>query len=201
MYGEALLAGQRGDDAEDEEDTGRPPRTRTTRTNGYAGYDFEDGSEGAQSSGNEWQGGDDEEDNDFEGDDEEEASGDESVVNGETPSLVVQLRYGKGKAPISSNSPSVEQPAKDTTQEGGTTEQQPPTQQESGVNGSLDTAQDASAAPDSQMQLDDKPTAGQQSLEPPKEQPNGIAEGSHVSIGLEALIAQPAAVLNTNETG
>lgn len=66
---------------------------------------MDDASEGAHSSENEWQGGDDEEDNEFEGDDEEEMSGDESVVNGEPPSLVVQLRYTKGKAPSSPRGP------------------------------------------------------------------------------------------------
>jgi hypothetical protein len=57
--------------------------------------DDDEGSNGGQSSGNEWQVGEEEDDNEFEGDDEEELSGDESVANGEPPSLVVQLRYGK----------------------------------------------------------------------------------------------------------
>lgn len=165
MYGEALLANQR-DDIADGEDTGRPQRTRTTRTNGYAGYDIDFGSEGGQSSENEWQGGDDEEeDNDFEGDDEEEASGDESVANGETPSLVVQLRYGKGRA---SNDSEAEQ-------------------QGSGVNGNgpPDTAQDSN----SQMQLDDKSTSAGQSLESQKEQSNGFNQGPHVT-----SVGQPATV-------
>ncbi|KAL3476131.1 hypothetical protein BJX99DRAFT_247128 [Aspergillus californicus] len=101
MYGESLLAGKR--DEEDFEDEGngteRRQRTRSTRMNGYADYgtdeDEDEGSNGGQSSGNEWQGGDEEEGNEFEGDDEEEISGDDSVINGEPPSLVVQLRYGK----------------------------------------------------------------------------------------------------------
>ncbi|EYE93426.1 uncharacterized protein EURHEDRAFT_379145 [Aspergillus ruber CBS 135680] len=187
LYGEALLANQR-DDAADGEDTGRPQRTRTTRTNGYAGYDIDIGSEGGLSSENEWQGGDDEEDNYFEGDDEEEASGDESMTNGEIPSLVVQLRYGKGRA---SNGPD-----EDTTQEAvnHSSEQQPPisTQRESSVNGngSTDTAQDA----DSQMQLDETPVAAGQSFESQKEQPNGFNQGPHVT-----SVSQPAAV--GTETG
>lgn len=108
MYGEALLTGQREEsEYDDEEDEGRPQRIRTTRhPNGYSGYgidDLEDESEAvpsdANDSGNEWNGGDDDE-NEFEGDDEgEDASGDESIVNGEPPSLVVQLRYGKGNGP------------------------------------------------------------------------------------------------------
>lgn len=55
----------------------------------------------ANSSGNEWHSGQDDDENDFEADDEgkEDVSGDESVVNGEPQSLVVQLRYGKHNAP------------------------------------------------------------------------------------------------------
>lgn len=98
MYGASLLAGQRDDTAE-EDDAERRPRTRTARMNGYPDYGIDDEddaeSNGAQSSGNEWQGGEDDDENEFEGDDEEEMSGDESIVNGEPPSLVVQLRYGK----------------------------------------------------------------------------------------------------------
>ncbi|GAQ45407.1 similar to An17g01350 [Aspergillus niger] len=111
LYGETLLSGQREDgDAGDE---GRPTRGRTTRANGYTEYDDEEmdeGSEGGQSSGNEWQGneGEEEEDNEFEGDDEEELSGDEAVMNGEPPSLVVQLRYNKDKVPSSPNGPTEE---------------------------------------------------------------------------------------------
>ncbi|PWY85742.1 hypothetical protein BO94DRAFT_575746 [Aspergillus sclerotioniger CBS 115572] len=110
LYGEALLSGQREDVNAGEDD--RPSRTRATRANGYTDYDvdeeMDEGSEGAQSSGNEWQGGEEEEDNDFEGDDEEELSGDEAVLNGETPSLVVQLRYNKDKAPSSPSGPADE---------------------------------------------------------------------------------------------
>ncbi|KAL2854690.1 hypothetical protein BJX68DRAFT_264591 [Aspergillus pseudodeflectus] len=99
LYGESLLAGQREDGpAVDEDDSNRQQRTRGTRANGYTDYGLEDDDEGSnegQSSGNEWQGGEEEDDNEFEGDDEEELSGDESVANGEPPSLVVQLRYGR----------------------------------------------------------------------------------------------------------
>lgn len=102
-YGESLLSGQREDSEYEEEDGARPQRSRTsTHPNGYSGYgldDLDDESEArSNDSGNEWDGGDEEE-NDFEGDDEgEDASGDESVVNGEPRSLVVQLRYSKGNA-------------------------------------------------------------------------------------------------------
>ncbi|PYI10011.1 hypothetical protein BO78DRAFT_361874 [Aspergillus sclerotiicarbonarius CBS 121057] len=110
LYGETLLSGQR-EDVNTGED-GRPSRTRATRANGYTDYDvdeeMDEGSDAAQSSGNEWQGGEEEEDNDFEGDDEEELSGDEAVMNGETPSLVVQLRYNKDKAPSSPSGPAEE---------------------------------------------------------------------------------------------
>ncbi|KAL5043966.1 hypothetical protein BDW71DRAFT_199371 [Aspergillus fruticulosus] len=100
LYGESLLAGQREDiDHAEDGGSGRRQRTRTTRMNGYADYGMDDdedtNSNDGQSSGNEWQGGEEEDENDFEGDDEEEVSGDESVINGEPPSLVVQLRYGK----------------------------------------------------------------------------------------------------------
>lgn len=110
------------------------------------------------------------------------------MTNGEIPSLVVQLRYGKGRA---SNGPD-----EDTTQEAvnHSSEQQPPisTQRESSVNGngSTDTAQDA----DSQMQLDETPVAAGQSFESQKEQPNGFNQGPHVT-----SVSQPAAV--GTETG
>ena len=197
LYGAALLTGQREDEAEEEEDTDRPQRSRTTRTNGYAGYDMEDDSE-AQSSGNEWQGGDDEEENDFEGDDEEEASGDESVMNGENPSLVVQLRYSKGKT--GSNGTSEEQPAKEPANQ--QSEQQSFTQQGPGVG---DTALEAPAGPDSsKMQLDVAPAAEQQSFESQKA-PNGITqgapEGPQPVAGIEASAGQPVAFRGANETG
>ncbi|OJI98994.1 hypothetical protein ASPVEDRAFT_50560 [Aspergillus versicolor CBS 583.65] len=99
LYGEALLAGQREDTATaDEDGTERQQRTRNTRMNGYPDYGIDDedaDSNVGQSSGNEWQGGEEEDENEFEGDDEEEVSGDESVVNGEPASLVVQLKYNK----------------------------------------------------------------------------------------------------------
>lgn len=98
-----MLSGPREDS---DEDTGRPQRTRiSTHPNGYSGYgidDFDDASENeANSSGNEWHSGDDGDEHDFEGDDEDEedVSGDESVLNEEPPSLVVQLRYGAPGAP------------------------------------------------------------------------------------------------------
>ncbi|KAJ5995029.1 hypothetical protein N7481_002006 [Penicillium waksmanii] len=108
LYGEALLTGQREDSEDEAEDETRPQRARTsTHPNGYSGYaagDIEDESDGASNgneSGNDWKDGDDDQ-NIMEGDDEgEAASGDESVVNGEPHSLVVQLRYGKGKVPSS----------------------------------------------------------------------------------------------------
>ncbi|KAF5859429.1 hypothetical protein ETB97_002882 [Aspergillus alliaceus] len=108
LYGESLLSSQR-DELAGGEDSGRSQRTRSTRANGCTGYNMDDDmdeSDEGHSSGKEWQGGEEEEDNDFEGDDEEELSGDESIVNGENPSLVVQLRYGKGTVSSSSNPPS-----------------------------------------------------------------------------------------------
>ncbi|KAL4761288.1 uncharacterized protein BDW70DRAFT_150164 [Aspergillus foveolatus] len=100
LYGESLLAGQREDtDLAEDGGSERRQRTRITRTNGYTDYGMDDdedtNSNNGQSSGNEWQGGEEEDENDFEGDDEEDVSGDESVINGKPPSLVVQLRYGK----------------------------------------------------------------------------------------------------------
>lgn len=105
LYGASLLTGQREDTEDDEEDNTRPQRSRTaTHPNGYSGYglddldDDADASSTGNESANDWKGGDDDE-NEMEGDNEaEDASGDESIVNGELPSLVVQLRYGKGKA-------------------------------------------------------------------------------------------------------
>ncbi|KAJ5653233.1 hypothetical protein N7490_000236 [Penicillium lividum] len=112
LYGETLLSGQREDSEEEEEDTARPQRSRiSTNPNGYSGYaadDLEDDSEARSSgneSGNEWQSGDDE--NGVEDEEVEVASGDESIINGEPPSLVVQLRVGKG------NMPSEQKPAND----------------------------------------------------------------------------------------
>lgn len=112
VYGESLLSGQRGEEAED---TGRPQRSRATRANGYTDYNMDDESDAGHSSGNEWQGGEEEEDNDFEGDDEGDLSGDESVINGQDRSLVVQLRYGKGKLPSSPREPA-EKPSADNLQ-------------------------------------------------------------------------------------
>ncbi|RAL10051.1 uncharacterized protein BO97DRAFT_394906 [Aspergillus homomorphus CBS 101889] len=135
LYGETLLAGQRDDVQAGDE--GRPTRSRATRANGYTDYNLDDemaeGSDGAHSSGNEWQGGEEEEDNDFEGDDEEEVSGDEEIVNGEPPSLVVQLRYNKDKSKETSGSqdtadvPSDEHPAgKSSNDPGNPPHTQPP---------------------------------------------------------------------------
>jgi hypothetical protein len=76
---------------------------------------MDDESDAGHSSGNEWQGGAEEEDNDFEGDDEGDLSGDESVINGQDRSLVVQLRYGKGKLPSSPHEP-VEEPSAEKLQ-------------------------------------------------------------------------------------
>lgn len=177
-------------------------RNRTTRTNGYSGYDMDDGSEGGQSS-NEWLGGDDEEDNDFEGDDEGELSGDDSVVDGQPPSLVVQLRYGK-----TNDSPTgEEQPVKEPApgDENDKIEQQP---QGAAANGTPNRAPEAPAESDFKMQVDIPPAAEQQprSLESGSaKEPNGIAngasEGSNFGITPEARIAQSAAVSASNETG
>lgn len=121
-YGESLLSGQREDSEYEEEDATRPQRSRTsTHPNGYSGYaddDLDDESEArSNDSGNEWDGGDEEE-NDFEGDDEgDDASGDESIVNGEPRSLVVQLRYGKGSAHTGPQDPDEPPPTKDALME------------------------------------------------------------------------------------
>lgn len=159
-YGEALLTGQREDsEYDEEEDEGRPQRARTTRhPNGYSGYnidDLEDESEAipsdANDSGHEWNGGDDDE-NDFEGDDEgEDASGDESIMNGEPPSLVVQLRYGKGnatrdpKVPVDEPPPTQDVHVKDASQFGLSTEPSAPSAPAAGpvVDRSSETAQPA----------------------------------------------------------
>ncbi|KAL2013582.1 hypothetical protein VTN00DRAFT_1107 [Thermoascus crustaceus] len=121
IYGESMLSGQRRDDAASAaphtgvSETGRPLRSRAgTRANGYhvdynSGDEMEDESEGAPSSGNEWQAGDEEDEDDLENENEELSKEDESVLEGEqeeNPSLVVQLRYGKGKKSSSPNAPS-----------------------------------------------------------------------------------------------
>lgn len=97
LYGQSLLAG-----GEESEDAGRPQRTRTsTRANGYTDFstidDMGDDSEAASnsSSGNEWQGDDEEDEQEIEVDEEEEVSGDDSVVDDEPQSLMVQLKYDK----------------------------------------------------------------------------------------------------------
>ncbi|KAI9924428.1 hypothetical protein MW887_007054 [Aspergillus wentii] len=204
LYGEALLLGQRGED-ESEEETGRPQRNRTTRANGHTDYDMldEDGdSEGADS--NEWQGGEEEEENDFEGDDEEGASGDESVLNDGNQSLVVQLRYGKGKLPSSPNVPG-EGPtgqnfeAKDETNEHKSQQEQPASTQtqESVANGPQDTAQESSVS---------DPKALPTPTEEPKQSlqqngPNGLTHGDAASANAGIPTNQPAALNGTNEAG
>jgi len=112
IYGESMLSGQRKDGLatvplshEGDGEAGRPQRNTRGRTNGWAKgssnyVDEMDEESDAASSGNEWKGGDDEYQNEFEGDDEEESSQNESMVGGgeaANPSLVVQLRYGKGR--------------------------------------------------------------------------------------------------------
>lgn len=136
MYGEALLSGQREDsEYDEEEDEGRPQRTRTSiHPNGYSGYgidDLENDSEAIPSDGNdsgpEWNDGDDDE-NEFEGDDEGgNASGDESIVNGEPPSLVVQLRYGRRNARHDSKVPDNEPPPRREVQMNGDIQVEVPT--------------------------------------------------------------------------
>ncbi|KAL5342959.1 hypothetical protein BJX70DRAFT_240775 [Aspergillus crustosus] len=161
LYGESLLAGQREDATNTEEyGSDRRQRSRGTRANGYADYDLDDEDDAesheGQSSGNEWQGGEEEEDNEFEGDDEGEVSGDESVVNGDPPSLVVQLRYTKqgglseaGEQPIlgAPNMAGVELQT-------GAAEQPPVLQTQqasSAVNGLLDAAQGTSTNTDAKI--------------------------------------------------
>ncbi|KAI9040239.1 uncharacterized protein KD926_008440 [Aspergillus affinis] len=156
MYGETLLGGS----AADEEGTGRAQRTRSTRGNGHQGYDvdedMDDASDGANSSGNEWQGGEEEEENEFEGDDEEDVSGDESVVNGEPPSLVVQLRYTKGKTSSPSGPDGDAQPLPSKQKPEANT--QPPAQEQTGSNG-LDTNKEPPAAADAEQSAVAPPSA------------------------------------------
>lgn len=93
-----------------EENTGRPQRTRTstTRANGYTGYsmidDLGEESDAKNSSGNEWNGDDEEDDNEI-AEEEEEISEDDSVANGEIPSLIVHLKYGERMASTNPNGP------------------------------------------------------------------------------------------------
>ncbi|KAL5362767.1 hypothetical protein BJX96DRAFT_177461 [Aspergillus floccosus] len=176
LYGETLLSGQR--DEEEEEEEGRPQRTRTTRANGYTyemDYEMDEGSDGGESSGNEWQGGEEEDENEFEGDDEEEVSGDESVVNGENRSLVVQLRYNKDKMPSDQSALDEQQTSQNgesktevvQTQAAGSL---PPVQpQLPTLNGLLVAAQEPPPA------LDTKPPA-EVSNQAPVEQKAGSAE-------------------------
>lgn len=164
LYGEALLSGQR-EDSEEEEETARPQRSRTSNNpNGYSGYaddDLDDESEAqssGQESGKDWQSENDE--NDFEGDDEgDSASGDESVINGEAPSLVIQLKYGKGNAldapkpPIAEPPPVQDTKTKDVSQVDGSTDPPGPVSEpkeptkELELKAPADTPQQATNAP------------------------------------------------------
>lgn len=113
LYGEALLLGQRGEELA-EENTGRPQRTRTsTRANGYTDFNMVDDigeeSDAQNSSGNEWHGDEEEDENDLEGDEaEDEISDDDSIANGEPPSLMVHLKYRKHELPSKANGPGEE---------------------------------------------------------------------------------------------
>ncbi|KAJ5182748.1 hypothetical protein N7492_000364 [Penicillium capsulatum] len=127
LYGEALLAGQREDSDGEEEGDERPQRTRTAiHPNGYSGYgadDFEDEIEARSTgsdSGNEWHSGegeDNESDEDAEDDDDIE---DELMSNGESPSLIVRLRYRPGirrhnpNVPVDEPPPAQTAPARDS---------------------------------------------------------------------------------------
>lgn len=109
IYGESLVgSGQRsdGDAAESVElsETGRPRRsTRATRANGFSSDfldDIRDDSEPEPEpeGDDEWK-GDDESGDEFEGDDDENSGDADSMMDdvGGKRSLVVQLRYGKGR--------------------------------------------------------------------------------------------------------
>lgn len=166
LYGETLLSGSRDELGPEEEGSSRPHRTRLTRGNGHSAYDLDDdmdGSDGAHSSGNEWQGGEEEEDNEFEGDDEEEMSGDESVVNGEPPSLVVQLRYTKGKALSSPSGPEGQTEILQSKPKPEETAQ-PPTQEQTGANGP-DAGKEPAAADAQQSGVAPLSAASSQNLE------------------------------------
>ncbi|PGH15762.1 hypothetical protein AJ79_02142 [Helicocarpus griseus UAMH5409] len=120
-YGESMLSGQRketsqsvgpggeGEEGEQPVSNGRPQRARVSRQangtgnhiSGYNEVDEMDEESDAASSGNEWEGGD--EDNDYGDEDEDEEMSDDSGLDDGHQSLVVQLRYGKGKQPLSSS--------------------------------------------------------------------------------------------------
>lgn len=109
IYGESLVgSGQRSDgdaaDSTELSETGRPRRsTRATRANGFASDfldDIRDDSEPEPEpeGDDEWK-GDDESADEFEGDDEVDSGDADSMMDGVggRRSLVVQLRYGKGR--------------------------------------------------------------------------------------------------------
>ncbi|PKY05428.1 hypothetical protein P168DRAFT_250046 [Aspergillus campestris IBT 28561] len=156
LYGASALTGQREDEA-GEEDAGRGQRTRATRANGYNDYnadeDMDDDAEEGQSSENEWQGGgDDDEENEFEGDDEGELSTDDAMVIGDkNQSLVVQLRYGKGKMRSSPAPESSEDRPESKPEAPGQPEPsqsaQPPPQPQPAANGLPSRPQNPPAAP------------------------------------------------------
>lgn len=183
LYGATLLAGGQGDGAD--EDSGRPRRTRTsTRTNGYADLGMMDedigvASEAENSSGNEWQGDDEEEGNEIEVDEGDEESDEDSIMEDENPSLVVQLKYGKVKAP---DAPQTETPAEKPVLEAQGTEPVsgpkdiPPFQPQLPlVNGPSDTTQDSPMADAKAAQVPHPDNAEVEKQEPALQGgPNGV---------------------------
>ncbi|KAK2791666.1 hypothetical protein FQN52_004582 [Onygenales sp. PD_12] len=176
-YGESMLSGQRkemsesvrpspDDGGEQPVFNGRPRRDRK-QTNGTAadidGYnavDEMDEESDAASSENDWDGGD--EDNDFNGDDDDEEMSDGGSItpgDGEEDgvgqqSLVVQLRYGKGKQPLSSSpvrdlksTPVLPSPAASSEAVQQTVAAQPLSNQQSSATQAIPTAASEKHAP------------------------------------------------------
>ena len=111
IYGESMTNGRDKEQAATAENgnehsitNGRPQRSNRGRLangagnhiEGYNSLDEMDEESDAASSGNEWDGGDDDDANDN-GDDDDKMSEDEDDEGLDQPSLVVQLRYPKGK--------------------------------------------------------------------------------------------------------
>lgn len=214
LYGQGLLAG-----GEEPEDVGRPQRTRTlTRTNGYTDFsaidEMGDDSEAAanSSSGNEWQGDDEEDDQEIEVDEDEEISGDESVVDDEPQSLMVQLKYDKRK-PHGRNDAGEGSPGKRPEVEvlinhpPGSIPQQAPAPAQQSIS-QLDGAQDAKplAVPEIMAPNLASPHAPTEESKGVSNGANGFAPGqgtgqnTSVSTGHEATTSQPAPFDGTMET-
>ena len=204
VYGESQLVTQQSeDDASISQPALRERRTRTSsRVNGYSDYKFcdsDDESE-AQSNGEEWQAGDEGEENDYDEEDEVDVSGDESVVNGNArpPSLVVQLRYAKGKGRGNPTAPHEAPPPEQAPvlkEEHPLTEAEQPAvdPQASSVNPDANAASEVVAGQD-----DAKNTKAI-----PQTESNGVVQnnGDNVEVSLNAKTFSPSeAALPARET-